>query len=121
LKESFAEYMCIDADEEPEFSERIYRLSRYEKHRDTSLKMISSMYENPHNIVGLDTINVPTLILWGDKDTITLPEHAYRFDKDIKDSTLIMYEGVAHRLQLETGEKSAKDVVEFIESRGLDK
>ncbi|MEM7130526.1 MAG: alpha/beta hydrolase [Chloroflexota bacterium] len=121
IKGSFAEYMNMSAEKEPEFFNRIYQLSRYEKHRDTSLKMISSMYKNPHNIRGLDTITAPTLIVWGDKDTVALPEHAVRFDNDIKDSTLIMYEGVAHGLQLETGENGAKDVVEFIKDRGLDK
>lgn len=121
FKESFEEYMLIDADDEPEFFRRNYLMSRYEKNRDTSIKMISGMYKNPHNIIGLGKIDVPTLILWGDKDTIALPEHAYRFNKDIKDSTLIMYKEVAHGIQLEIGQKSAKDVVDFIITRDLNR
>ncbi|MEM7117073.1 MAG: alpha/beta hydrolase [Chloroflexota bacterium] len=116
---SFAEYLAIDPDEQPDFFERIYRLSRYEKHRDTALKLVSSMYANPHNLRGLDTISVPTLIMWGDQDTIALPEHAQRFHNDINNSTLLMYEGVAHGLQLETGETGAQDVVEFLKHNDL--
>ena len=44
----------------------------------------------------ISEISCPTLIMWGAEDTWVNPEDAHRFDADISDSELIIYEGVGH-------------------------
>ena len=55
-----------------------------------------------------------TLILWGDQDTWTELEHAYKFEKDIQNSKLIVYPGVGHVPMEEIPDKSVEDVLIFL-------
>jgi len=59
-------------------------------------------------------IDKPTLIMWGDKDIIIPVDNAYKFQKDIANSKLIIYENVGHLPMDEVGEQSAKDVRQFL-------
>ena len=63
----------------------------------------------------LSTIQTPTLILWGDKDNLIPLKFASRFDKDMKNSQLIIYKGVGHIPMEEIPEKSAADVERFFQ------
>ncbi len=59
-------------------------------------------------------ITVPTLILWGDRDTL-IPLSAGRwFDAHIPNSTLIVYKGIGHIPMEETPDQSASDVGTFL-------
>ncbi len=49
----------------------------------------------------LSNINVPTLLIWGDKDTATPIEQAKIMEKLIKGSGLIVFEGAGHYSYLE--------------------
>ena len=60
------------------------------------------------------SIKNPTLLLWGKEDLWVDPVHAARFDEDIPNSKLIMYENVGHLPMEEIPERSAKDVQTFL-------
>jgi pimeloyl-ACP methyl ester carboxylesterase len=54
----------------------------------------------------LTSINVPTLLIWGDKDTATPIEHAKIMNEKIKDSGLVVYENCSHFSFIENKEKT---------------
>ena len=66
---------------------------------------------NPFSIA---SIKNPTLLLWGADDLWVDPAHAARFDEDIPNSKLIMYENVGHLPMEEIPERSAMDVKSFL-------
>ncbi len=62
----------------------------------------------------IEKVSTPTLIMWGSEDRWIPPEHGKRFNEDIENSRLIMYEGVGHVPMEEIPEKSARDAREFL-------
>jgi pimeloyl-ACP methyl ester carboxylesterase len=58
-------------------------------------------------------ILVPTLVLWGDADTILPRTDQQRILDAIPGSTLVVYEGAGHVLYWEEPERIVKDVVDF--------
>lgn len=62
----------------------------------------------------IKTISCPTLIIWGKNDQIILPKNAERFHKDIKNSTLIMYDSCGHMPMIEKPFQVQRDVLEFL-------
>jgi pimeloyl-ACP methyl ester carboxylesterase len=63
----------------------------------------------------LAVIQVPTLILWGDKDELIPVTDAPKFSKAIAGSTVIIYQGIGHIPSEEAAEKSAADLKAFLE------
>lgn len=59
-------------------------------------------------------INVPTIIIWGDKDTSTPVQDAYFLNKKIKNSKLIIIPGADHMLNRKNPEVLAQKVLENI-------
>ena len=64
----------------------------------------------------LGEVRAPTLILWGAKDTWILPAYGQRFDRDIPDSTLIVYPDLGHVPMEEDPARTAADVRRFLAS-----
>lgn len=64
---------------------------------------------------GITEVKVPTLILWGSRDTWIPPEHAALFQRDIEGSQLIMYEGLGHIPMEEDPVRTANDVRRFLQ------
>jgi pimeloyl-ACP methyl ester carboxylesterase len=54
----------------------------------------------------LTSINVPTLLIWGDKDTATPIEHAKIMNEKIKDSGLVVYKNCSYFSFIENKEKT---------------
>lgn len=61
----------------------------------------------------ISNISVPTLIVWGDKDAIVPVAHAYKFNRDIKNSKLLIYEGSGHVPMIENTTRLMKDLEVF--------
>ena len=66
-------------------------------------------------VPGLHKIQVPVLIIWGDKDYICPKEDQEIFLKEIKNARLITYEGTGHALHWEQPERFAADLVAFVQ------
>ncbi|HYH16407.1 MAG TPA: alpha/beta hydrolase, partial [Flavisolibacter sp.] len=62
----------------------------------------------------LSFINKPTLIFWGDKDSICPLSSQETLQKGIRGSSLKIYKGVGHALHWEEPERFAKDLSTFI-------
>ena len=63
----------------------------------------------------LSSIQVPVLIIWGDKDYICPKESQEILLKGIKNARLIVYEGTGHALHWEQPKKFADDLVAFVQ------
>ena len=62
-------------------------------------------------------LDVATLVLWGDKDAIIDRAATDALARSIRDSKLLVYEGVGHTLHWEDPARFAHDVAQFVEAR----
>ncbi|NRA66344.1 MAG: alpha/beta hydrolase [Pseudobacteriovorax sp.] len=67
----------------------------------------------------LKEIECPTLILWGDDDTLFPKETAYVIKKEIPNSEIHFLLDVGHAPQIESPRRFAKVLTKFIESQNL--
>ena len=62
----------------------------------------------------LPELRVPTLVMWGERDTWVPPAHARRFRADIPDSRLVVYPGLGHLPMEEDPATTARDALGFL-------
>lgn len=62
----------------------------------------------------ISSLQMPALILWGEKDSFVLPKDAKRFHNELANSRLIIYPGIGHIPNLEIPQLTAKDLKAFI-------
>ena len=67
----------------------------------------------------LSRIQVPTLMLGGMHDPISLPENMLRSLKAVRDSKLVLYESASHALDKEHKEEVVEDILGFCRTRKL--
>lgn len=77
--------------------------------RETMAEMLA-----PEAQVELKKIKTPTLILWGDKESIFPRSEQDRLVSELRNSTLKVYPDTGHALHWERPERFAKDLQEFI-------
>ena len=65
----------------------------------------------------IPSITAPTLILWGAEDLWIGPEEGEKFDANLPNSQLIIYENVGHIPMEEAPEKTILDVLEFLQAK----
>ncbi|MBK6696764.1 MAG: alpha/beta hydrolase [Myxococcales bacterium] len=56
----------------------------------------------------------PTLILWGGRDRLILPENAARFQREIRGSELVVFDDLGHVPHEESPERSVAPVAAFV-------
>jgi pimeloyl-ACP methyl ester carboxylesterase len=66
----------------------------------------------------LATIRVPTLIVWGDRDTFTGGAEQDALKTAIAGSRLVIYEGAGHSPHWEEPQRFAEDIAAFVATRG---
>ncbi len=62
----------------------------------------------------IKTIRQPTLILWGGRDKLIPPDDARRFQSDIANSRLVIFDGLGHVPQEEDPDRTAAEVISFL-------
>jgi pimeloyl-ACP methyl ester carboxylesterase len=96
--------------------ERYVELARAPMHRDVQMQLALNRAERLYaDKAVLSRIRAPTLVLHGDRDRVVPAEDGLRFISSIRDSRLIVYEGVGHILQEEIAEQSAGDLRDFLD------
>ena len=73
--------------------------------------------ETPCSCGDLNTLTMPALIIWGDRDTYALRPQQDRLRAEIRESRLIVYEGTGHAVHWEEPQRFAADVVSFVYQR----
>ena len=61
-------------------------------------------------------VQCPTLIIWGKEDKIVPLDHAFRFQRDIKGSQLLVFDTCGHCAMLEKPDETAAAIKEFFAS-----
>ncbi|WP_037313464.1 alpha/beta fold hydrolase [Ruegeria halocynthiae] len=105
------------ADLTQEMIDESYDIYRYEKNLGAPIELLVNLYSDRYvEVSGLDTINVPTLIMWGDKDAIAPLDYGHRFNAAIKGSELTIYPDVGHMPMYEAVDQSTADLLRFLNS-----
>ncbi len=101
-----------------EMIDRYSDLNRYKGNREAMVQRFG-LYGMKDDVLParLGEIDVPTLILWGEKDYLIPVENAHKFNEAITGSTLVIYENAGHIAMEEVPEKSAADVRAFLEKQ----
>ena len=95
-----------------ELINQYYELYLREGNRRAFIDRVNTkQYGDPSKI---KTIKCPTLIQWGQHDRWVLLENAYKFNKDIADSKLIIYENAGHVPMEEIPEITGRDALNFL-------
>ena len=97
--------------------DRFYDLGRYEKNRGYMMEFMVNYFTDYTDVQNLDTVNIPTLLMWGEHDQVVPVEVAKEFEDRISDSTLVVYKDIAHMVQDVIPEQSTTDLVRFIETK----
>lgn len=96
----------------PELINQYYELYLREGNRQAFIDRVNTeIYKSTSKI---KTIKCPTLIQWGKHDRWVLLENAYKFEKDISDSKLIIYENAGHVPMEEIPTVSGRDALNFL-------
>jgi haloalkane dehalogenase len=67
----------------------------------------------------LAELGVPTLILWGERDTFAPVSGAHRFHHQIPESRLVLIEDAGHFVFEDDPERCAREVVGFLDASGI--
>ncbi len=78
--------------------------------KDTLVKLVNEDLSNEIN-----NIKIPTLLVWGDKDTATPIEHAKIMNEKISNSGLVIYEGSSHFSFIENKNKTVLIFKSFLD------
>ena len=97
-----------------ELIDRYYELALREGNRAALVKRFEQTTYDA--IEEVPRINVPTLILWGGQDRLIAPEFAARFQHDIKNTKVVMFDSLGHVPQEEDPGATVAPVVTFIEN-----
>lgn len=92
--------------------QRHHDLLRRAGNRAATLRRVR--HATPLDPAPLQTLNLPTLILWGVRDRWVPPIDAARLQRDIAGSELIFYQDAGHALMEEVPNRSAADVQKFL-------
>jgi len=114
VKKSLLEVYGDDSKVTDELIDRYHDMALREGNRDAFIARAKMTNVNPYETANIKTISVPVLIMWGSADTWIAPEYARRFRNDLKNSRLIMYEGIGHVPMEEIPEKTAGDAGKFL-------
>ncbi len=113
LEDSFADPSLVtDA-----MVERYSALSRAPGHRDALLRLMSRSDRETANPEKMQELDLPVLVMQGDRDNLVPPRHGKAFAKAIPGARLLWYENVGHLPQEEIAAKSAADLRAFLENR----
>ena len=91
------------------FVQRTDYLTIKESMKDTYLKIIAQDFSDL-----VPKITAPTIIIWGDKDNLTLVEDGYYMQKNIKNSKLIVIPEADHYLNVKIPDVLSKEVLNNI-------
>lgn len=113
FEEGLKKAIADDALVTPAMVDRYWELNRRAGNRATTLKRFQIPQDNfiEQNVAKVAT---PTLIIWGDLDTLVPRDAGEAYNAAIKGSKLIVYKNVGHIPMEEVPEQSARAVGEFL-------
>ena len=118
IETSLKQSVSIQSVVTPAEIDEYWELLRYPGNREATAKRFA-LYgsRNTQTPLSAATRKVPTLILWGDEDTLIPVEAAKWFQSTYSDSTAHIYNGIGHIPMEETADKSAADVRNWLNAQ----
>jgi pimeloyl-ACP methyl ester carboxylesterase len=99
----------------PELVDRYMAMTSRAGNREALGRRMSQIVSG-QGLERIAALNQPTLILWGGRDRLIPPAHAQRFARDIKGSTLVMFDELGHVPQEEDPARTVVAVQRFLAS-----
>ena len=97
-----------------EMIDRYHELLLHEGNREATMARFAASANRTPLDDRLAELEMPALILWGDKDPLIPVSHAPRFEAGIADARAIVYENTGHIAMEEVPARSAADVRAFL-------
>lgn len=98
-----------------ELVQRYYDLALRDGSREAVMDRFAFMDQRGSESVDSTLLTQPTLILWGRDDALVPVEIGSQFDATLADSSLIVYDSVGHLPMEEIPDRSAADVLTFLQ------
>lgn len=89
--------------------DRYWEMLRFPGNRDAAVDR-AAVDRQPEKWSEIGNIQIPTLLLWGEQDSVVPVSHGKAFDLSIPDSRLIIYPDAGHLPMEETPEQVARDI-----------
>jgi pimeloyl-ACP methyl ester carboxylesterase len=102
-----------------ELIDRYYELAIREGSREATISRFSGFGSRSSEPVDVTYLNMPALIMWGAEDALIPVSVADQFATALENTTLVVYDDVGHAPMEEIAERSAADVVSFLEAAGI--
>ncbi len=97
----------------PELVDRYFELSLRAGNRAAFLDRAGKGVQND-NYLKINTLQMPTLIIWGDKDGLIPIDVAQKFHKDLPHDTLVVFKDLGHTPMEEDAQTTVAVVKEFL-------
>lgn len=94
--------------------ERYFKLTLREGNRQALVDRMTQQYDS-NKVERIKSIEVPTLVLWGEEDLLIPLSYAYQFEKDLANSDLVILGNMGHVPMEENPAKSLVPVLNFLE------
>jgi pimeloyl-ACP methyl ester carboxylesterase len=100
----------------PELIDRYFAITVREGNRRA---LVARFKQAPSGVLAnrIPELKVPTLIIWGGRDRLILPESAHRFKRDIAGSQLALFDDLGHVPQEEDPARTVAAVKKFLNIR----
>lgn len=120
FERSLLDNVADDSAVTAELVDRYWELLRYPGNRRAAgLRVVAD--REPHYGRRLGEISLPTLILWGEQDQVTLPRDAKTFAEMIPNAQLQIFENVGHLTMEEAPQLTATAINTFLENTSDEK
>ena len=119
VERSFSQSVANQAVVTPEAIDRYWELARYPGNREATLKRFSEP-RTPFTPGQVAAVNVPTLVMWGEEDSLIPFEAAGWYMDHLPNATLAAYKGIGHIPMEEHPDQSAADLRSFMERLAAD-
>ncbi|MBQ75687.1 MAG: alpha/beta hydrolase [Gammaproteobacteria bacterium] len=93
---------------------RYYELALRRGTRQATVTRFSNVDNNAGSSYDMSELTQPTLIIWGEEDSLVPLNTAHRFTEALPNTRLVTFAGVGHVPMEEVPEKSARALVKFI-------
>jgi pimeloyl-ACP methyl ester carboxylesterase len=99
----------------PELVDRYFDMTVREGNRRALVERFKQAPSGGPMARRISELKIPTLILWGGRDRLILPEIAERFHQDIEGSRLVMFNDLGHVPQEEDPAGTVAAVKQFLD------
>ena len=119
VERSLSQSVANQAIVTPEAVDRYWELARYPGNREATLKRFGQA-RTPFTAEQVAAVTVPTLVMWGEEDSLIPYEAADWYMAHMPNATLAAYEGVGHIPMEEHPDQSAADIMAFMQGLAAD-